>query len=178
MASVAPSCPPQTPALSTESDLLRVWDADIRRAARAAWTPGVLDREDFAQQVRLRVLVGHRSQPSAGENYIRTVIANTLRTARRREARSLSTRSPLACELSEGVLSTQAEPYNECVMGVSTWVADLPARLAEVYQHLYVDGRSQRDAARLMRLSQPRIAQLHSQLLARGHRDLKSLAAA
>jgi RNA polymerase sigma factor (sigma-70 family) len=165
------------PTAPSETALLRAWDPDIKRAARAAWTPGVLDREDLAQQVRLRVLTGHRSHPSAGEPYIRTIISNTLRTARRRESRALSTRSPLACKLTEGMIATHDDPVNERVAVVSAWAVGLPSRLAMVYQHLYVDGRSQRDAARLMGVSQPRIAQLHSQLVARGRHDLERLAA-
>lgn len=168
---------PPIPSGSSEAAFLKSWDSDIRRAARAAWRRGVSDREDLAQQVRIRVLVGHRSWPSAGEPYIRTVIANTLRTVRRRESRSLIVRSPLAEKLTEHPAEATDRGLNDRVAAVSAWVASLPTRLAEIYQHLYVEGRSQRDAARLMRVSQPRIAQLHSQLLARGRRDLEELTA-
>jgi RNA polymerase sigma factor (sigma-70 family) len=168
---------PPNPSGLCDAAFLKLWDSDIRRAARAAWTRGVSDREDLAQQVRIRVLVGHRSQPSAGARYIRTVITNTLRTVRRRESRSLSVHSPLPEKLTERLAAATDQPVDDRVAAVSAWAANLPPRLAEIYQYLYVDGRSQRDAAKLMRVSQPRIAQLHSQLLARGHRDLESLAA-
>ena len=69
------------------------------------------------------------------------------------------------------------EPPNVLIQSVRRWAVDLPTRLARLYQLLYVEGATQREAARQMRLSQPRVAQLHRQLLDAGRRDLASLAA-
>src|SRR5579862_4063735 len=60
------------------------WDADIRRAARAAANRFQLDEshaDDFAQEARIRLLNAVRRQPSLPEKYLRKVISNAIQTA-------------------------------------------------------------------------------------------------
>jgi DNA-directed RNA polymerase specialized sigma24 family protein len=60
---------------------------------------------------------------------------------------------------------------------IARWVNGLPKSLQKLYELIYVKECTQREAASLMRVSQPRIAQLHRQLLQRGRQELAHLAA-
>lgn len=159
-----------------EQAFLQAWDKDIKRAARAAAKGDNAAAEDFAQDARVRVLLACRVLPDAPTPYIRTVIANTLRTAHRREARSFSTRSPLAEKIDDNLAASVHDPVDEYASAVLPSVGHLPLRLREVYRHLYADELSQREAARLMYVSQPRVAQLHRQLLGLVRREIAHLA--
>ena len=55
---------------------------------------------------------------------------------------------------------------------VVEWVATLPNRQREIYRLIYERGLTQRQVAEILRISQPRIAQLHRALLRRGVLDL------
>lgn len=158
-----------------EAAFLHAWDKDIKRAARAAAKGHRADEEDFAQQARVRVLLAYRTLPDVPTPYIRTVIANTLRTTQRREARTLSSRSPLAEKLDDDLAASSREPVDERAAAVLGWAARLPTRLQEIYRFLYAEDRSQREAARLMYVSQPRVAQLHRQLLELGRQEVAHL---
>lgn len=184
---------PPYPTLFDEAAVLRRWDPDIKRAARAAANGGGGDEDDLAQQVRTRLLLAVRAFPDAPVPYIRAVITNTIRSALRHEFRRFTTHSPLATELNElaescdqlvtSFVSTvneePAEPIDESacerITAVSTWAARLPRRLQDIYRYLYLDQRSQREAAALIRVSQPRVAQLHQQLLEMGREELAYL---
>lgn len=158
-----------------ESAFLGTWDDDIKRAARFAAKGDLAEREDLAQQARARVLLAFRRVPDAPTPYIRTVITNTLRSAFRREARSFTARSPLAEEIDDDLPAPSQEGLEERAEAVSVWVAGLPAPFREVYRHLYSEDLSQREAARIMRTSQPRVAQLHRQLIELGRKELSHL---
>jgi RNA polymerase sigma factor (sigma-70 family) len=164
------------PTAFNEEAFLLAWDKDIKRAARAAATGDSAQREDFVQQARMRVLLAYRTLPDAPTPYIRTVIANTLRTALRREARSFNGRSPLAEKLDDDLAAPGHEPVDERAAAVSAWAERLPPRLRQICRHLYFEERSQREVARLMYVSQPRVAQLHRQLLNLGRQEIAHLA--
>jgi len=166
-----PQFPPKPP---DEAAFLRTWDNDIKRAARAAANGDRAAEDDLAQQVRARLLVASRAMPDAPTPYLRAVIANTVRTAARRERRSFSARSPMALKLSENLEAPAEEPEDERVGAVVAWATRLPARLQDAYCHLYIEQLSQRETARLMKVSQPRVAQLHRQLLDRGREELRT----
>lgn len=165
------------PVLLDEVALLRSWDRDIKRAARAAGNGGGGDEEDLAQQARVRLFMASRAFPNAPAPYIRAVIANAMRSALRNEFRRFSTRSSFAEELDDGLPAPADEPVDERAGVVSAWAARLPIRLREVYRHLYTEERSQREVARLMGVSQPRVAQLHRQLIELGREELAHLLA-
>jgi RNA polymerase sigma factor (sigma-70 family) len=57
-------------------------------------------------------------------------------------------------------------------MSVRQWIRQLPDRLKRIYDSIYVRGLSQREAATFMRISQPRVSQLHLELLRRGRAEL------
>jgi DNA-directed RNA polymerase specialized sigma subunit len=83
----------------------------------------------------------------------------------------------MAQDLDDDLEAPAAQTQEVATGAVETWITHLPLRLRDIYQHLYADERSQREAAHLMRLSQPRVAQLHRQLLKRGREELAHLAA-
>ncbi len=169
--------PPLASGSSKETAFLHHWDDDIRRAARAAANGNDADEEDLAQVVRMRLLIVNRAFQDAPAAYIRAVITNTLRSVLRYEARRFSTRSPLAEQLNPDFPAPVDDLADAKVRSVAAWVNSLPVRFQAVYRQLYSEGRSQRDAARLMSVSQPRISQLHRQLLEQGRQDLADVAA-
>lgn len=165
------------PSALPESAFLSAWDDDIGRAARAAADGDRVYEQDLAQVARMRLLVANRALPNAPTPYVRTVIANAVRSEIRRNRRNFGARSPMAQELKEDLEVPASDQEHASAAAVAAWTTRLPARLRDVYRHLYVEERSQREAARLMNVSQPRIAQLHRQLLQRAREDLAHLAA-
>jgi RNA polymerase sigma factor (sigma-70 family) len=163
--------------LRHETAFLLRWDMDIRRAARARAHGDRTDEDDLAQHARMRLMQVGRVMSKPPTPYVRAVIANAMKSARRRERRSFSTRSPLAREFPDCLAAPAIEVHDGSEARVAAWIQTLPTQLRNVYQHLYTDRRPQREAARLMRMSQPRVTQLHRQLLERGRRDLACLAA-
>jgi RNA polymerase sigma factor (sigma-70 family) len=161
--------------LQDEAMFFLNWDDDIERAASFS-AVGFAEPEDLAQMVRMRLLVVHRRFPDLPAAYLRAVIANTLRSALRDNARRFTTQSPLAQTLTEN-LELQVDTSIETIFDVRAWTSRLPRRLRDVYRHVYAEGRSQREAAEVMKITQPRVAQLHRQLLAKGHQELAALAA-
>jgi DNA-directed RNA polymerase specialized sigma subunit len=74
---------------------------------------------------------------------------------------------------------TTLEPPSD-VLSLATdairrWIRSLSARLQAVYHLLYVRGCTQREAATVIGVTQPSVAQLHRQLLQRGRRELLHL---
>jgi len=105
---------------------------------------------------------------------MRRVIQNAVLNSTRREDRFVP------CTLEDAARvhhEPSVQPPSALIQSVRNWVAELPTRLARLYQLLYVEGATQREVAGRMRLSQPRVAQLHRQLLEAGRRDLASLGA-
>lgn len=159
-----------TPSFFVEQ-FLRTWDRDICRASDTAAKRinGTReDAEDFAQETRIR-LARVASKPGAGvARYIRKVIANAVKTA---AGRVDTTRFD---DLDERI---EAPQQDERIAEVGAWVTTLPPQLQAIYRYIYVEGLTQREIAQQMGVSQPRIAQLHHQLLTLGQTDLRHLAA-
>ena len=63
------------------------------------------------------------------------------------------------------------------ILAVQRWVSQLPDGLRRVYEALYVNEVTQREAAIQIGVSQPRIAELHRLLLQRAKQELVHLAA-
>lgn len=148
-----------------EAFLLQTWDRDIERAARAAASGRAGDNQDLAQDARLRVLLAVRAFPEVPAPYIRAVIANTMRSALRREFRRFSSQSLLADEVTDDIPAPDARSEAASAEAVTSCVGSLPHRLRDIYQYLYVEDRPQREVAKIMGVTQPRIAQMHRSLL-------------
>lgn len=161
-----------------EDQFLHSWERDIVRAARFRALNRGHDEDiadEFAQAARLRVWGALRKTGTAPSiHYLRKVIANAVRTPL---SRDLALEA--ANEIEEGdmvdVRLEQSDPL--VVDAVRAWVATLPAQLQRVYRLLFVEEYSQREAALILGVSQPRVAQLHRALLVRGNCDLRQLAA-
>jgi RNA polymerase sigma factor (sigma-70 family) len=60
---------------------------------------------------------------------------------------------------------------------VSEWVRSLPPRVQEIYGLVYEQGLTQREVANRTGISQPRVSQIHRQLVERGKQELAALVA-
>jgi RNA polymerase sigma factor (sigma-70 family) len=165
--------PSSAPGPLDEGTILDKWNRHIARVAGAVARGSHVDSGDLAQEARLRLLTVIRAFPEAPDQYIAAVIVNAIRTANRRENRYRG-----------DPLDDQQESHARGDIGdldraldVSAWVARQPFRLRRVYRHIYIEGRSQRDTSQMMKVSQPRVAQLHHQLLTNGRTALAYLAA-
>lgn len=63
------------------------------------------------------------------------------------------------------------------VIRVRRWLETLSPVLRHLFGLIYQNGLSQRDAALILRVSQPRVAQLHGELLRLGREALAELVA-
>jgi RNA polymerase sigma factor (sigma-70 family) len=160
-----------------ETNIQTFWNLDIKRAALAAARGNHADAEDYAQQARLRVMMANRAMPDAPISYIRVVVSNTMKSARRPGAHRFSANSALAEQVDENLPAASSDDNEDRNTAVADWTGTLPASLLQIYRHLYVEERSQRETAGLMKMSQPRVAQLHRQLIERGRNELTHLAA-
>jgi RNA polymerase sigma factor (sigma-70 family) len=142
----------------------------------AATTVGLqpFHSEDFAQEARVRLLTVLRGQRGAApEPYIRSVVVNAIRTARRSQARH-SGREVALEETSEMPSAEGSQGGTDlfATNAVKRFIRPLPDKLRALYQLVYVLGWTQREAAKELRVTQPRVAQLHAELLQRGRREL------
>lgn len=171
----------KTPASPSDTrSLLAYWEDDIKRAARRAalLRGGSLDdAEDFEQAARIALARGARRIPERGEAYVRRIIQNAVRGAVRRERRALGPMSDVTVGFDDNISDPRPEQESELVRLVLEWLSLLPARTQQLYELLYVQGYTQREAAQVMSVSQPRVAQLHADLLRRGRAELALMAA-
>lgn len=168
---------------STSEQLLERWNGDIRRASEAAvrsFQTRVSDPDDFAQDARLRVLRSYKSAPSRSEAFIRTVIKNSTRNSARSETPYLEKIDLVEdlenleeTEIVSGFQNTDIDHF--AVAAVRKFVSTLPQNLQAVYKLIFQDELTQRDAARRIGVSQPRVAELKRELLRRGKRELTRL---
>jgi RNA polymerase sigma factor (sigma-70 family) len=167
------ACLSSAPASIDETTILDKWSRHIARVAGAVARSSHVDSRDLAQDAGLRLLTVIRAFPEAPDQYIATVIVNAIRTANRRESRYRGDSFD-----DEQELNTQADTVDlSRALDVSAWVTCQPVRLQRVYRHVYFEGRSQRETSQMMKVSQPRVAQLHRQLLTSGRTALAHLAA-
>jgi len=150
------------------------WDRAICAAARRRkWLVG-RDTEgcDLAQEARVRVLVVSRNNRLISGPYMRRVIANAvLRAALRARPRAWLQ------ELNDDLQAASADSGDgHSREEVRRWANELPRRFQDIYRVLYLEGRTQREAAAILGISQPRVAQLHQSLLERGRVELPHLA--
>ena len=164
------------------TDLLNQFDPLIKRAARRAsyylnGTPNLAD--DLAQDVRCHLWEALRTDLVTNPAFVRRLITNELRSHIRFEQRRLQLCSKEVRELDErlpgGLDSRDAEGIDR--LCITNWVSKLPGQLRIAFDVLYKQGYTQREASRALSVSQPRVTQLHRELLERGRSDLLALAA-
>lgn len=166
------------PVAESETQFLQKWDPEIRRAASAhafgRMNPDY-EADELAQQARIKVLRLYRGGKTRALPYIRTSIANAVRTPILRDPVLVQ-----AEELPDDTLVSEdsdVELDYYVMHEVRSWVRSLPPQLQAVYKFLYVRGLTQREAAERMGVTQARIAQLHRALLQMGASGLHKLAA-
>jgi RNA polymerase sigma factor (sigma-70 family) len=168
-----------TPTEEECTEALLAWDADVRRSARAAAAKFHLDEsyaDDFAQEARIRLFNTLRRRPMVQTAYLRRVISNAVQSAVS-ATRRWSDHDPI----DETTDDLQADPENSNtndpleIAAVNKFIDGLPVSLRSVYKLLYEEGRTQQEAASQVGVAQPRIAQLHKELLSRAQGDLNYL---
>lgn len=161
-----------------EDLILRAWESDIVRAARVRARKRGHDHyaaDEWAQAARLRVWRQVRKSGSEpGIGLMRKLIAYGVRTPLDSD---VVLEAAIDIDETDVVDSSQQRPDEFAVDEVRQWLRTLPVPLQRVYQLLFVNEYSQREAAAILGVSQPRIAQLHRALIERGNRDLQQLAA-
>ena len=162
------------------------WLAYIKRSSRK-FAFGVFDADDAEQVARLAFLRARKryvAAKGAFENYAKAAIYHALLRARRAEQRHWTAREdPGDDRLHELAPSLTAEEENRLdaiaaaakARAIDRWRPTLPPKLATVCDELYFRDRSQRDLATSEGVSQPRISQRNSDLLALARKDLKTL---
>ena len=162
-------------------ELLTQFDPLIKRVARRAsyyvnGTDGAAG--DLAQDIRCHLVDVFRNDPVSDVAFVRKVVTNAIRSRIRSERRRLQLGSANAYELDERLPELRGQtPDVARKLTVSMWLSTLPARLRTVFDVLYRGGYTQREASTALNISQPRIAQLHRELLERGRMELSTLAA-
>lgn len=171
---------PDLAAITTnEAGVIDRWADDIGRAAMAAARrSGVAQdhplAEDVAQNARIAVLKATRLGLGDDEHYVRRAIANSARSSVRR-SRVAANEAPLESVDEVADVDPGVDPLD--VQRVREWVAGQPHHLQRIYGLLYLEDLGQREAARRLGVSQPRVAQLHRDLLTRGRDEFCSRAA-
>jgi RNA polymerase sigma factor (sigma-70 family) len=176
------------PALATEANnriaaeaALAAFDRDIERAARRAarkYGGCDADAQDFAQAARIRLFRVVRRRGPKPERYVRRLIKHAVLRAAITEMRGFGSLSLHRTEVvvDDTGAATIAAP--EVTMeAVRSWLTALPGPLRQLVQLVYAEGASQRDAGKVLGLSQPRVAQLHASVLQSGRNSFQSLAA-
>ena len=146
------------------------WETPISMIARR-YVARATDLDDLLQVGRLAVFRAAISyDPSLAVpfgNYAKRAIRNQVikEALRLKDQRSLEVGT---CD----VYSGDAKRDERILDFVRLWLLELREPYSTIYRLLYIDGHRQRDAAGLMQLSQPRVAQLHAELLDAGRQSL------
>lgn len=154
---------------NAEACAVMAWEPDIARASKKATRLRGLSTEhpladDAAQEARITVALVTR-KGITDERYLRSAISNSVQNAARQTLVAANEAPP------DGLDDLKTETPERDLLAeqrVRAWIAEQPHQLRAVYDLLYGEDVSQREAAERLGLSQPRVAQLHRDLLARG----------
>lgn len=155
-------------------NLIAEWDSQIKAVA-SRYSRCKADRDDIAQHARLALLkAAAKHDPTCGTPFshyagvaIRNAAKDFARGTKRRRAKWRDDH-----EIVEPLSpSTPAVDH----LAITEWLAALPTPLRRVHQALYQLGHTQREAACLLGISQPRVAVLHRKLIDQGRVALAGL---
>lgn len=180
--STSPLARASLPELSIE------WGKEIRSRAESISKNSLVALLDFADDLEQVGLIAfwracRTFDPGRGvpfEHYARTVIHRAMTSEVRKTKHHTAAGRALWIDdpdLDPGILPPATDPGSRhhqqaARERVRRWVSKGPPRLREVFGLLYAEGLSQREAAVLMGVTQPRISQLHRDLLRRGQAEL------
>jgi RNA polymerase sigma factor (sigma-70 family) len=151
---------------------LRRWNREIESVARAiahGHGGSLDDAEDFAQAARISLARAARDRRPAAEPYRRKLIKHAAMSAARKERTRFRGLSNNRADLEDNL---EVRRIGSAEAEVVDWITTLPSRLKGVYELLYERGYTQREAAEMLHVSQPRVAQLHNELIRRGREEL------
>lgn len=164
------------------------WQQYIKRVARGAAT-GMLSPADAEQTAYLAYVKANRqynAHKGPFEHYAKAAIRKALITSRTKEQRHSDSRCELSDDMSLGEVPPPpwaAEEDHLAVLEekraathIASWIRQLPARLEAICQALYFEDVSQRVLAKRLGLTQARISQLNTDLIARAREDLAFMA--
>jgi RNA polymerase sigma factor (sigma-70 family) len=167
------------------SVLLKSLEPHLRAIAFHNLRSGI-DLDDLEQAGRIalwRSTARFDARRGAFINYARRAVKNAIRTEIQRARRVSEGGGPPnqpKGDIAEGIENHCDLPDSLdlfAILRVRRWLETLPLTLRNLFALIYRNGLSQRDAARILRVSQPRVAQLHTELLRRGREALAELAA-
>jgi RNA polymerase sigma factor (sigma-70 family) len=156
---------------SDADELLRRWEpVVIRRATRGARMFGnTIEALDFAQEARLEIAQISPTVIDPHPKYVQRVITNAMNQYARSEHRGLKLLSPGRAKWEGQKSGTEGDQRRALVRA---WVSTLPPHLQELYRLVYESRADQRTIAGHLKVSQPRVSQLHGELVDRGRREL------
>lgn len=170
--------------LAGETKFLIHWEKDIARASAAAANRYALpawQKDDLAQEARIRVLVAYRKGMGPHDGYIRRTIANAVSKAAQSEYSAAGIDHCAQVNELGNLPDVSADEFADrdllSEITLAHWLPSLPRRFQKIYKHLYLNDRTQRSAAQAMDISQPRVAQLHCEFLDRGKRKFLRITA-
>jgi RNA polymerase sigma factor (sigma-70 family) len=174
MASICGAIPPVLPLNSDAPEaaaaFISRWEVDLRTATRARLFSFNLPPDygaDLEQEARLSLLAASRRYAEPNDQLIRTVLGHSVLKASLREGRRHG--RTISIEVAEQIVDhSQYESYEPAlIQRLKNAIETLPSSLQQIFSLLYVDGISQRCAASLLKVSQPRVSSLHKELQAR-----------
>jgi RNA polymerase sigma factor (sigma-70 family) len=174
MASICGAIPPilslNSAAAESAAAFISRWEVDLRTAARARLFSFNLPADygaDLEQEARLSLLAASRRYADPNDQLIRTVLGHSVLKASLREVRRNGRTIPI--EAAEQLADdSQYESYEPAlIQRLRNAIKALPSSLQQIFSLLYVKGVNQRCAASLLKVSQPRISNLHKELKAR-----------
>jgi RNA polymerase sigma factor (sigma-70 family) len=161
------------------NSVLTELNAYINKAsAKISYGLKTSDKDDLAQEARLRVSQTFQRKAEKGLSYFKRTAVNAMLDVYSREKSNKS--EILGLDETNNTISdsTDATVVADAIslrVSIQKWINQLPLRLQQVYQLLYVEDYTQREAAVKLGISQPRIAFLHDQLKERGLKELRHL---
>lgn len=154
------------------AELLESLSSEVRRMAeRRTDCPGL--RDDAYQEGLIAVARAVKCYDSTRGVPIRHYVRASARNAVSKFVQRNVLKEATGVELNNGTgPRRQSQDHQEAV---EEWLARLPIRLRVVFAGLYVEGLSQRQLARRLQVSQPRVATLNRELIDRGRLELVSV---
>src|SRR5262245_33950930 len=145
------------------------WESPIRTIV-SGYAPRPSDLDDLMQAGRIALFRAAEKYDPSREIPFNHYANRAIRNAAVKEARRLTGQRELEevdLEALHAVAtrSTPNEARHEQEESFGDWVAQLPDRLALTFRLLYEERLSQREAARIARVSQPYVAKLNKALL-------------
>lgn len=171
----------QPPPAADEDQILDEYNDDIERAARSHAARlnrhhqdrpglGAYQADDLAQEARVALLDVLRTHSERNEGYLRVVIRNAILNASRRR------------KVEAGALPYEdrgeAEEYGGDPIAwrsVRAWLLAQTEQHRLVFEHLIWEEKTQREVANQLGVSQPRVAKIKKELLARAADELAHL---